>query len=155
MAAPSGRPGWAWPVTFPVALAGLGVSAYLTFIHYTEPASLSCPATGVINCTKVTTSAQSMLFGTIPVVIPGLVFFTAMALLTLPRAWARLEPALDWLRLTGAVAGVGMVVYLVYVEVVELDAICLWCTAVHVLTFALFVGVLAATLLRPVDDATG
>lgn len=29
--------------------------------------------------------------------------------------------------------------YLVYVELFRVDAICLWCTAVHVLTFLLFV----------------
>lgn len=28
--------------------------------------------------------------------------------------------------------------YLVYVELFQVDAICLWCTAVHVLAFALF-----------------
>jgi uncharacterized membrane protein len=36
------------------------------------------------------------------------------------------------------VAGVGMVLYLVYAELFILDAICLWCTAVHVLALALF-----------------
>jgi uncharacterized membrane protein len=45
----------------------------------------------------------------------------------------------------------GMVCYLVYVEAVVVRAICLYCTAVHVVTFALFVAVLAATLLPPID----
>jgi uncharacterized membrane protein len=30
------------------------------------------------------------------------------------------------------------VLYLVYTELITLNAICLWCTSVHVITFALF-----------------
>ena len=37
-----------------------------------------------------------------------------------------------------------MVIYLVYAELFEIDAICLWCSVVHVITFALFVAVVMA-----------
>jgi uncharacterized membrane protein len=37
-----------------------------------------------------------------------------------------------------------MVIYLVYAELFQINAICLWCTTVHVVTFALFVAVLMA-----------
>jgi uncharacterized membrane protein len=43
------------------------------------------------------------------------------------------------------------VLYLVYVEAVQLKALCLWCTGVHILTFLLFLAVLTAYLLRPLD----
>lgn len=141
-------PRWAWPVTLIPALGGLATSVYLTWVHYTEPTTLSCPDTGVINCTKVTTSPESMIFGVIPVAVTGIVFFTVMAVLSSPMAWSADSPWLDRLRVAGAVGGIGMVLYLVYVEVVQVKAICLWCTAVHVLAFVLFVGVLAGTLLR-------
>ena len=143
------RPRWAWPLTLLPSVGGLGTSIYLTYVHYAEPTGLSCPDTGVINCTKVTTSPESMLFGVIPVAATGIAFFAVMLLLTLPASWSSPNPLLDRLRILGAVGGIGMVLYLVYVEVVQVKAICLWCTVVHLLAFVLFVGVIAATLLRP------
>lgn len=136
------------------ALAGLGVSTYLTWVHYTEPTALSCPDTGVVNCAKVTTSSQSEIFGVVPVAVTGLVFFVVMAALTSPPGWRSTATWLRATRLGGAVAGVGMVLYLVFVEAWQLRAICLWCTAVHLLTFALFVAVVAGELLRAEDDGS-
>ncbi len=143
---------WAWPVTLTLSVAGLAVSAYLTYVHYTTPTALSCPDTGVINCVKVTTSPQSMLFGAIPVAVAGLAYFAVATALSTPWAWRTPSPVVRGARVAGAVAGIGMVCYLVYVELVVVDAICLWCTAVHVVTFLLFLAVVAATVLRPVSD---
>ena len=42
------------------------------------------------------------------------------------------------LRTLGGAVGVATALYLVYVELFEVDAICLWCTAVHVVTLVLF-----------------
>jgi uncharacterized membrane protein len=61
------------------------------------------------------------------------------ALLT-PAAWSR--RALNPVRLVGVAAGVGMALYLIWVELFRVDAICLWCTAVHVCTVVLFTTVL-------------
>jgi uncharacterized membrane protein len=141
----AGTPRWAPVVTLPLSLLGLGLSIYLTVVHYTEPASLSCPSTGAINCTKVTTSAQSMLFGHIPVALAGAVFFLGMTALSLPAAWHLASRSLAMTRVAFAVAGMAMVMWLIYAEAVIVHALCLWCTAVHVVMFALFVCVLAAT----------
>lgn len=138
-------PRWAPAVTLPLSLLGLGLSVYLTVVHYTEPTSLSCPSTGAVNCTKVTTSAQSLLFGHIPVALAGAVFFLGMTALCLPAAWREAVRPLAATRIAFAVAGMAMVVWLVYAEAVIVHALCLWCTAVHVVMFALFVSVLAAT----------
>lgn len=149
-------PGWAAPVTLLLCLAGLGVAGYLSYVHFTTPTQLSCPDTGLINCTKVTTSSESMLFGVIPVAVAGLAYFVGLTLLCLPWAWRRPSPPLRWARLAGVVSGVVMVCYLIYVELLVLHAICLYCTAVHVITFLLFVAVLLAEALRvpggSVDD---
>lgn len=142
------HPRWAPWVTLPLALAGLGVSTYLTWVHYTEPTQLSCPDTGVINCAKVTTSSYSTI-GPVPVALLGALFFLGMAVLCLPAAWRLADQRVALTRLVGAVAGVVGVVYLVAVEVLALHAICLWCTAVHVIAFLLFVAVLAAYLHLP------
>lgn len=121
-----------------VSLAGIAAAVYLTVAHYTSPASLACPETGVINCAKVTTSPYSMVLG-VPLAILGLAFFLIMLLLQLPAAWRSGNVWLRRGRLAYAAAGMLMVFWLVYVELHKLNAICLYCTVVHVLTFLLFV----------------
>lgn len=143
-------PRWAPWVTLPLTVAGLAVSSYLTYVHYTEPTQLSCPDTGVINCTKVTTSSWSMV-GPVPVAVLGIAFFVVMAVLCLPVAWRSDDRRVTLARLGGAVAGLLGVLYLVGAEVLALHAICLWCTAVHVISFVLFVAVLTAYLHVPID----
>jgi uncharacterized membrane protein len=125
--------------TLALSLAGLGVSVYLTVAHYTTAVTLSCPETGLVNCQKVTTSAQSMVFGVIPVAVLGLAFFAAMVVLNSPRAWRSGWPGIRWARLGSLAAGMAFVLYLIYTELFTLDAICLWCTSIHVITLLLFV----------------
>jgi uncharacterized membrane protein len=91
----------------------------------------------MVNCQAVTTSPQSVVLG-VPVAVLGLVFFAAMLALSLPRAWRSTSARLRVGRLAFAAIGVVWVIYLVYVELYIVDKICLWCTAVHVLTVALF-----------------
>jgi uncharacterized membrane protein len=149
MPEPSRNVRWAWPVTLPLAVIGLALSAYLTYAHFNSSVVLSCPDKGHINCTKVTTSSQSEIFGHIPVALTGLLFYVVMVALVTPWAWRAANPWIGRLRLAGAISGMGMICYLVYVEAVQLKAICLYCTGVHVITFLLFLTVLAAYLLRP------
>ena len=141
-------------MTLVLAVAGLGVSTYLTYVHYAEPRGLSCPDTGVINCTKVTTSPQSVLFGFLPVALVGALYFLAMGALVAPRAWRARSQLVPAARIVGAVSGVAMVCYLIYVEAVVVHALCLYCTVVHVIAFALFIAVLAAALVpEPLEAA--
>jgi uncharacterized membrane protein len=120
-----------------LCVLGLAVAAYLTFEHYTSSTTLACSSTGAIDCLKVTTSSYAKVAG-IPVALLGLVFFVAMTVLCAPPAWRSTNPNVRRVRLAAACAGMVSVVYLVWVELFKVDAICLWCTAVHVLTFALF-----------------
>ena len=119
-----------------ICLAGIGISIYLLIVHY-EPGALICNTGGVVNCSKVLTSSSSVIFG-IPVPYFGLAFFVAMGASCLPAAWSSEAAWIAWGRVGAAVAGIGMVVYLVYQEALVLHTICLWCTGVHVLTFAMF-----------------
>jgi uncharacterized membrane protein len=99
---------------------------------------------------KVTTSSQSVVFGIFPVAVLGLAFFVFMAVANSPVAWRLNIPALNWLRLGSLVVGIGFVLYLVYVELIQVQAICLYCTSVHIITFLLFVLVVFdATFRRP------
>ncbi|HLK76696.1 MAG TPA: vitamin K epoxide reductase family protein [Streptosporangiaceae bacterium] len=131
-------PVWFQLTTWILSLAGLGVSIYLTIAHFTDQKLAACAESGAINCTKVTTSPQSYVFG-IPVAVLGLAFFVAAVALMSPWAWrwARREVAL--IRIASLVVGVGFVLYLVYTELFTIGAICLYCTSVHVITFLLFV----------------
>jgi uncharacterized membrane protein len=126
-------------VSLVLALFGLGDSTYLTVEHYTGSTTLACSDTGAVNCLKVTTSQWSHI-GPIPVAVFGLAFFVGMSVLCLPWAWQVRE--LDPLRTLGAVVGVLSAIYLVWVELFQVDAICVWCTAVHVATLFLLAAVL-------------
>lgn len=141
-------PRWAWPVTLVLAVLGLADASFLTYAHFTSVAVLRCnDASSLINCAQVTTSAQSEIFGVIPVAVTGLGYFLVVTALMTPWAWR--DERLRWPRLVVMVGGLGMIVYLVYAEFVEIHAICLYCTGVHVITFLLFLATLAASLLRP------
>jgi uncharacterized membrane protein len=92
----------------------------------------------------------------VPVAVLGLIFFVVMLVLQLPATWNRPGPAIRSARMTWAGIGLGTVVYLLYTELFKIDAICLWCTAVHVLTFVVFVSTVLATLTTaPLDDELG
>jgi uncharacterized membrane protein len=143
------------PVTLALCVAGAAVAIYLTLVHYTSSVSLACTATGVINCEKVTTSPQSIFVG-LPVALWGVVFFVVAAALCLPAAWRTDAPAVRVGRLAWIFAGGLMVLRLLYAELFQIDAICLWCTAVHVITVALFIAVVvgeALTSQTPVTTA--
>ena len=144
-------PRWAPWITWPLSLIGLGLAIYLTYEHFTGSKSLICSESSKVNCLKVTTSSQSEIFGHIPVALTGLVYFSIMILLTSPWAWHAAAPWIAWLRIAFVVGPMAMVIYLVYVEAVQLKAICLYCTGVHIITFLMFLTVLAAYLLRPLD----
>jgi uncharacterized membrane protein len=148
-------PRWASPTAVLLSLGGLGVSLYLTVAHYGSGITLACPDSGVIDCQKVTTSPQSVIFG-IPVAVLGMVFFAAMLLLNSPRAWRESGPFVRLTRIALASFGVGFVVYLIYTELFTIHAICLWCTATHVLAFLLFVVLaLAESFARTDSRADG
>jgi uncharacterized membrane protein len=152
-AAPARRaaaaPLWLQLATLALSLGGLGVSLYLTIAHYTTAATLACPDTGVINCEKVTTSPQSVVFGIFPVAVLGLAFYVFMTAVNSPWAWRADWPALRWARLGALIAGIAFVLYLIYTELFTLDAICLWCTSVHAITFLLFAAVVPTAMARP------
>jgi uncharacterized membrane protein len=127
----------AW-TAFGLSVIGLLLSAYLTYEHYTDSKTLACSDNGAVNCLKVTTSEWSEVAG-IPVAVAGLAFFLVMALLCAPT---RLAKDLGLLRLIGVFAGTATALWLIYVEIFKVEAICMWCTGVHVVTVLLLGTVL-------------
>lgn len=135
-----------------LTLLGLGDSIYLAYEHATANATLACSGGAAVDCAKVTTSSYSRLAG-VPVAYLGVAFFVAafgLAVMTLAGS-ARVAAYAENLRLAASAVGVAMVAYLIWAEV-QVGAICLWCTGVHVVTLALFVLSLFVVVLRDPSD---
>jgi uncharacterized membrane protein len=134
---------WRPIATTVICLLGLALAAFLTWGHYFDQSAIStsCPlgsnSGGLINCGAVTASPESIIFG-IPVALYGLLYFVAMTTMCLPAAWRSTSRLLARARVAMNVVGIGFVLYLVSVEFLEVHHICLYCTGVHVLQFALF-----------------
>jgi uncharacterized membrane protein len=93
----------------------------------------------------------------IPVPAFGLAFFLGRGALCPPAAWRSTNPWVHVARLAGVVVGIGTVFYLVSTELFTAKKICLWCTGVHIVTFALFVIVVTSTpaLIKPTRRGDG
>jgi uncharacterized membrane protein len=101
-----------------VALAGLGIAAYLTIAHYDGGTTVCAISHG---CETVQHSAYAKLAG-IPVALLGLLGYVGI-LVTLARDDEPARTATAFL----ALLGFGFSAWLTYVEVAKLEAICIWC----------------------------
>jgi uncharacterized membrane protein len=120
-----------------LTLVGLAISTYLSLVHaLSGQVPLLCSAGGIVNCEQVTTSAQSYV-GPLPVAYLGMAWFAVMlGIQALGRA--RSPGWWDPLTLIWSAGGTLFVLYLIYAELFLVGAICLWCTAVHVIVLGLF-----------------
>ncbi len=150
-------PGWVPVTSLGLSLVAVAIASYLTVAHYTDPTALACPDTGIVNCALVTTSSWSVVLG-VPLAVLGLVWALVMTGFSVPWAWHVGTASVDRVRLAASGAGAVMVLYLVYVELFRIGAICLWCTAMHGTAVCLFGVILAGraastAALRPVPEA--
>ena len=101
-----------------VALAGLGIAVYLTVVHYSGGEPVCAIAHG---CAVIQSSEYSELAG-VPVAVLGLLGYLGL-LAALARDGEGGRTAAAFLSL----AGLGFSVWLTYVEVGVLHAVCIWC----------------------------
>jgi uncharacterized membrane protein len=128
-----------------LALIGLGVASYLTYVHY-EDIRPVCGLGG--DCVKVQTSEWSKLAG-IPVAVLGLAAYaTILISLFVPGEEALIAGALT------SLVGFGFSAYLTYRELFTIDAICQWCVA-SAIVMTLLAVVTTARLLRAPGDQRG
>jgi uncharacterized membrane protein len=106
------------------ALAGLAIASYLTVVHYQG----GVPVCATNGCEVVQQSRYAELLG-VPVALLGTLTFAAMLVSAALRRQVVVVSAAA-LALT-AVLFAG---YLVYVQLVVLDAVCMWCVASDALT---------------------
>jgi len=114
-----------------LAVVGLAVAAYLTYVHY---AGIKPACTAGTSCIKVQTSQWSKLDG-VPVALLGLIgYIGILTSLLLPD---REETRLATLGLT--LIGCGFSGYLTYRELFSIHAVCEWCASSAVILTILFV----------------
>jgi uncharacterized membrane protein len=122
-----------------LALAGVGIAGYLTWVHYAglDPVCVG----GGGGCEQVQASRWAELAG-IPVALLGLVAYaTILASLALPDELGRSVAAFV------SLVGFGFSAWLTYVELEKIDAVCQWCVASALVMTAL-AAVSVARLLR-------
>jgi uncharacterized membrane protein len=128
-----------------LAVIGVGIAGYLTWVHYAGLKPLCAGGTG--GCERVQNSPYADLAG-IPVALLGLAGYAAILVALLaPGEAARLAAA------GLALAGMAFSGYLVYLQLAVIDAICQWCIASDLLMAALAGVAVARVLTAPAAQA--
>lgn len=119
-----------------LSLIGLGASIYLTYVEITHSRALCGP---VGDCNAVQSSPYARLFGILPVGLLGALGYIAILLTWL---WGRYRT--DSLSRTAGPAMYGMAlfgtlfsIYLTYLELLVIHAVCIWCLSSAVIITAL------------------
>ena len=112
-----------------LAVLGVAVAGYLTYVHYAELEPICAGGGG--GCERVQNSSYAELAG-VPVAVLGLVGYGLILLsLWVPGDAGRVGGA------ALALVGFGFSAYLTWLELFEIDAICQWCVVSAVLMTAL------------------
>ena len=125
--------------TAALALAGVAIAGYLTWIHYAGLEAVCVGGTG--GCERVQSSPWAQLAGITVAVLGLAAYATILVSLALPEQAGRTVAAFV------SLVGVGFSAWLTYVELVEIEAICQWCVASAVVMTAL-AAVSVVRLLR-------
>jgi uncharacterized membrane protein len=104
-----------------LAIVGLLISAYLSWVHYMGVAPVCVGESG--GCKTVQTSSYATIFG-VPVAVVGIVGYSGLLL----SASLRSEVGV-YLRFLVALVGTLFSAYLTYLELFAIHAICEWCVA--------------------------
>lgn len=129
-----------------LALIGLGISAYLSAVHYqTGPDGIMvvpfCEAGAVIDCKSVLNSAYAKLFG-FPVALWAAISYAGLLALSFLSQATLLIMACLWMFV--------FALYMASVSFLKLQSVCLFCTGLYLVNLGLLVG--AIMLARSQDD---
>jgi len=116
-------PKWVVPL---LAIAGIGVASYLSYVEATQSEAICGP---VGNCNSVQQSPYAHLFGIIPIGILGMIGYLAILI-----AWVLAEKGPQSWRKCFSIAiwgmgwfGVLFSIYLTFLEPFVIGATCMWC----------------------------
>jgi uncharacterized membrane protein len=143
---PPALPEWTANIIPVLCIIGLGVAGYLTFVETQNVAAVCGP---IGDCNSVQSSPYAKLFGFLPVGVLGLVGYIAIIAAWAWGRWGKGILALyaPALLLAMALFGVLFSLYLTYIELAVILAVCIWC-----LTSAV---VMALVLILAVGPAMG
>lgn len=130
-----------------LSVAGLGVALYLTYVE-TQGVAAVCGPVG--DCNAVQSSPFAKLFGFLPVGLLGALGYVAILVAWgVGRSRSGMAGRLSALLLfVMALFGVLFSIYLTYLELYVIRAVCAWC-----LTSAVIMALLMILAVRPAMDA--
>jgi uncharacterized membrane protein len=129
-------------------LFGLGIAAYLTYVE-TKHVSAFCGPVG--DCNRVQSSPYAMLYGFLPVGLLGIVAYLALAIgwIIGKLNWGKLSLCFAPLGVFGITFfGVIFSLYLTYLELFIIQAVCSWCIG-----SAIIITLLLMLSLEPASSA--
>lgn len=122
-----------------LTLIGLGIAAYLTYVETKQIAAFCGP---VGNCNRVQTSPYAMLFNIAPVGALGILAYIVMgvSMLISKQDWGKISNLITPRIVFGvAFCSVIFSLYLTYLELFRIQAICSWCIMSAIVTAGLFI----------------
>ena len=139
---------WLYRISIALALLGVAVSAYLTIFKLTDNQRM-CLGNG--GCSKVNSSVYAEVYG-IPVAIIGIGGYAVIAALTF------LEDRNQFLKQNGtmlvfglALIGFLFTLYLIYVELALIKALCPFCVTSQITMTILFILSIIRLARQPVN----
>lgn len=146
-------------IIFFLALAGMLVTAYLIYQHFSDPGESFCNVSDFVSCDVVNKSIYSEVFG-IPVSVLGFLAYAFFFILSFQKFTpgsnevaanqsGRPKGATPLILKIGILASLGGVLfslYLTYVEFFVLYAVCIFCITQQILIFLIFLTFLVLWL---------
>ena len=143
-----------WGALAVLAVAGMGVAAYLTYTHWADKV-VACGGLG--RCETVQQSEYSTIAG-VPVALLGGLAAAALLAVALGRLGG-LPLAVEWgsmVALGLTTASVAFAAYLTYIELFVLDAICIYCLALaSIFTASWLISLSDSLLTRDISPEPG
>lgn len=121
-----------------LALVGVLLSTYLTLYHYGLVGTLVCGTSE--SCEKVQLSRYAMFLG-VPVAVLGLAGYAVLLAVALAGLEGRFAEGPRVTQLLALISGGGVAfsIYLTYLELFRIHAVCTWCVGSAVVVAAIFV----------------
>jgi uncharacterized membrane protein len=128
--------GWLDLVIPILAIVGLGAAIYLTYVEVTHTNAICGP---VGDCNAVQSSPYAKLFGLIPIGVVGAVGYIAILFTWLWRRFRSdaFSKAAGPIMFAMALFGTLFSIYLTYLELFVIHAVCIWCLSSAVIITAL------------------
>ena len=120
-----------------LALVGVLLSTYLTLYHYGLTGPLACG--GAESCEKVQASRYALFLG-VPVAVIVLGGYLGLLVVALAGLQGRFADRAGMSRLLVLLSGVGVLftLYLTYLELFRIHAVCKWCVGSAAIIAAIF-----------------